>query len=236
MIEPKGRTFRSTGAVAAGWALVVFAVLNLGDVAVRGRDLASLVAAAVLLFGCAVAYALLLRPRIVADETRVRFVNPLRTVTVPWGAVDDMELSRDVEAITVVTGGRRVRAWALQGTSGARRRRRRRTGGGRGRFVAAEPLGGAAALSRKPRFTGESGGVPDGVADAVLNRTHIDFVLEQLTELRATHLHQARRDEPAPGGAAEQPQATVSWAPAPVAALAGTGIAMLAVISVAVLR
>ena len=49
--DPDGReVFRSTGAVIVWWVWVLFAVGNLIDLAVQGRDHLTLVAAFILLF------------------------------------------------------------------------------------------------------------------------------------------------------------------------------------------
>lgn len=191
------RCFRATGRLVAGWVWMAITALNLVDLAVRGRDLASVVAAAVLLFGCALAYVLLLRPRIVADPHRLRVVNPLRTFTVPWPAVHRVELRGTIEGITVVTGETPIRAFTLQ--VGRRPRRRR----GRG-----------------------------GLADPVADRTHTDFVVEQLNELAAMH-GRARRQTgtDAAGAAPEQP--SVAWAAAAIAALAATGVFLAGALIVA---
>ncbi|MFD0854100.1 PH domain-containing protein, partial [Actinomadura adrarensis] len=64
-------TIRSTPGRVAAWAWIAFSALNLIDIAVRGRDMASLVMTTLLLFGCGIAYVLGLRPAVVADEDGV---------------------------------------------------------------------------------------------------------------------------------------------------------------------
>ena len=79
-------TIRSTPARVGAWAWMAFAALNLIDIALRGRDAASAVMAALLLLGCGIAYVLGLRPAVVADEGGFTVRNPLRDVRVPWRA------------------------------------------------------------------------------------------------------------------------------------------------------
>jgi hypothetical protein len=85
---PPGRqVFRSPVAVAIWWLWVLFAVGNLIDLAVQGRDRVSLVAAFVLLFVTGIAYVTAQRPRIVLDADGLRIANPVRDHRVGWAAV-----------------------------------------------------------------------------------------------------------------------------------------------------
>src|SRR5437899_11276481 len=90
--------FRSQALRIAGWAWMVFAAANFVDIAWRGRDRASLVAAAVLLLGCGLAYAVALRPRIAAGDSTLRIANLLRDVVMPWSAIERI---KGTEAILV---------------------------------------------------------------------------------------------------------------------------------------
>jgi hypothetical protein len=150
-----GRVFRSGAIRVAGWAWMVFAVLNFADLAWRGRDAASAVAAAVLLLGCGIAYVVALRPRIVADDEAVHFHNLFRDVRLPWGAVDRFEGG---DAVYAHVGERRYRAFVLQTSPRAR----------------------AKAELRGRR---EDKKVPDVVADYMRGRTATDFTVEQLREI-----------------------------------------------------
>ena len=57
---------------------MLFAVGNLIDLAVQGRDHLSVVAAFILLFITGVIYTTVQRPRIVADDEGLTIMNPLR--------------------------------------------------------------------------------------------------------------------------------------------------------------
>jgi PH (Pleckstrin Homology) domain-containing protein len=162
-VSPKAaagaRTFLSGGIRFCGWAWMVFAVLNLADLAWRGRDLASLIAAAVLLLGCGIAYTVALRPRIVADDEAVRFRNLLRDVRLPWAAIDRFEGG---DAVYAWAGEERYRAFVLQTSPRAR-------------------------AKQELKARREEKKLPEAVAEYVRGRTATDFTVEQLRELAATH-------------------------------------------------
>lgn len=110
--------FRSPAAVAIWWLWVLFAVGNLVDLAVQGRDHLSLVAAFILLFVTGVVYVTAQRPRVIVDADGVTVVNPIGDHRVGWPAVagaDATELLRlrcewpDGDR----TGQRAIYAWAV---------------------------------------------------------------------------------------------------------------------------
>ena len=96
--DPDGRqVFRSPIATLIWWVWVLFAVGNLIDLAVQGRDHLSVIAACTLLLITGVMYATALRPRIIADDDSLTIVNPVREHRVGWPAVvgfDSTELLR----------------------------------------------------------------------------------------------------------------------------------------------
>jgi hypothetical protein len=110
-------TFRSPFAAAIWWVWLVFALANLIDLAVQGRDHFSVVAAFILLLVTGVVYTTAQRPRIVAGDDRLTIVNPVREHRIGWAAVTA------VEATDLV----RVRCeWppgADQGSAGRRNKR-----------------------------------------------------------------------------------------------------------------
>ncbi len=152
---PGGKVFRPGGIRFAGWAWLVFAVLNFADLAWRGRDAASAVAAAVILLGCGVAYTMALRPCIVADDEAVRFHNLLRDVRLPWSAVTRFEGG---DAVYAHVGERRHRAFILQTSPRAR-------------------------AKSELRARREEKKLPEAVAEYMRGRTATDFTVEQLREL-----------------------------------------------------
>src|SRR5438105_3928400 len=121
-VAGQARVFRSTGALVGGWVWMVFAALNLLDLAVRGRDTASLVATAVLLTGCGIAYVAGIRPRVTADDSGVRVRNPFRDTELPWRSVRRVDAT---DAVRIHYAGpdsadQVVTAWSLPHSARAR--------------------------------------------------------------------------------------------------------------------
>jgi len=115
------QTFRSPFAVVIWWLWVLFAVANLIDLAVQGRDHVSVVAAFILLLVTGVVYTTVQRPRVVADDAGMTIINPLREHRAGWGAVagiDSAGLLR-VRCEWPLSGGadtgkRAIYVWAVQ--------------------------------------------------------------------------------------------------------------------------
>ncbi|GAA2085712.1 PH domain-containing protein [Actinomadura alba] len=211
----KPKVFRSVGPYVAGWVWMVVAALNLADIVIRGRDMAALIAAAVLLMGCGLAYVYGLRPAIVADETGVRLRNPLRDVRIPWPALKEVEVAEALRFHCVADGRPwQVKAWVMQTSPRARARMERRA-------EKAEKAGTAA------------GGVPDPIAEQLKGRTPAGFAAEQLTELVGAHGGGERAAEAAAGEGTERPSGT--WSTPAIAAVALPGAVLVALILVAAL-
>jgi hypothetical protein len=87
------QVFRSPTAVIIWWVWVLFAVGNLVDLAVQGRDRLSLVAAAILLLVTGIAYVTAQRPRVIADTAGITIVNPLRDHHIGWAGVAKVDLA-----------------------------------------------------------------------------------------------------------------------------------------------
>jgi hypothetical protein len=148
--EPDGRqVFRSPIAAVVWWIWVLFAVGNLIDIAVQGRDHLSAVAACTLLLITGIVYATAQRPRIIADDDGLTIVNPLRAHQVGWPAVvgfDSTELLR-VRCLWTAGDGtqsdmRAFYAWAAHSSRRRKlaeemraQRRARGAGGGGARAV-----------------------------------------------------------------------------------------------------
>jgi Bacterial PH domain len=86
-------TYRSVLAPLTWWVWVAFAAANLIDIAVQGRDRASVTPAAALLLATAVAYVAALRPRVIAGPGGIVVRNPLRDHRLPWPGVVRVDLS-----------------------------------------------------------------------------------------------------------------------------------------------
>jgi Bacterial PH domain len=87
------QVFRSPTALVIWWVWLLFAVGNLIDLAVQGRDRLSLVAAAILVLITGIAYVTAQRPRIIADSVGITIVNPLRDHHVGWAGVTRVDLA-----------------------------------------------------------------------------------------------------------------------------------------------
>jgi Bacterial PH domain len=221
--EADQEVFRSPAAVAIWWLWVLFAVGNLVDLAVQGRDHLSLVAAFILLFVTGVVYVTARRPRVIIDADGVTVVNPVGDHRVGWPAVvaaDTTELLRlrcewpDGDR----TGRRAIYAWAVHSSRRrqvsaelrAQRPSRRGTRGfggvGFGGFGGPDRLGGYGAPPGKPPEPVPLGVDAGRVAATITARTE-----------------QARLD--APGAQAMAPASSWNW-PA-IAALVIPGLALL---------
>ena len=108
------QTFRSTTALVVWVAWLLFAVGNWIDLAVQGRDHASVVAAAILLLATGVAYVTALRPRVIVDDVGVTIKNPVRDHRISWAAVTDVDLM-DLLRVHCTLGERPkvISAWAI---------------------------------------------------------------------------------------------------------------------------
>ncbi|MGI8328665.1 PH domain-containing protein [Actinomadura scrupuli] len=227
---PGRLVFRSTGARVGGWVWLVFAVANLVDVAIRGRDSAAVIAAAVLLLGCGIAYVIGLRPRVEADETGLRVHNPLRDVVVPWPALLEITAPDSLLIAYIGPDGERhqTRSWVLQTSPRARAKAERRA-------------------ARTPE---------DKIGRYLQDRTPADFAAEQLTELARAHRPTGAastgktRTSTAPTGKApagkvssgkalpdkagagsgEEPAGRLVWWPPAVLALVGPAVLLIGVV------
>ncbi|MEW2356893.1 PH domain-containing protein [Spirillospora sp. NPDC029432] len=164
-------TIKSTVARVAGWAWMVFAALNLIDIAVRGRDMASVVMTTLLLLGCGIAYAVGLRPAVVADEQGYTVRNPLRDTRVPWRASRKIEAA-DALLVTfkAADGERKTKAWVHQTSPRAR----------------------AKAEARERR---QAARMPDAAATALKHGTPTMFAAQQLNELAREHKGKGDADQ-----------------------------------------
>jgi hypothetical protein len=135
-----GQRYRSPFAVVIWWLWALFALANLIDLAVQGRDRFSLETAVGLVLITGGVYAAALRPRVTADDDGLTIVNPLREHRIGWAAVtavDATELVRVRCAWPVadeVIRERMIYAWAVHSSrrrqAATRMRAQRRRAGG----------------------------------------------------------------------------------------------------------
>jgi hypothetical protein len=139
------QTFRSVIAVIIWWVWVVFAVANLIDLAVQGRDHLSLVAAAILLLVTGVAYVTALRPRVIAADEGITIRNPLRDHLIPWTLVAKVDLA-DLLRVHCRQPEKIISSWAVhysrrRQASGDLRARRATARAARGGLGGSTPFG-----------------------------------------------------------------------------------------------
>jgi hypothetical protein len=108
------QVFRSPVVLAVWWIWVLFAVANLIDLAVQGHDHISLVAALTLVLVTGVLYVGAWRPRIVADDSGLTVVNPLRDHQIGWAGVAAVESTEMLRVRCEWPGGKKsLYAWAI---------------------------------------------------------------------------------------------------------------------------
>ena len=217
------QVFRSPFAVVAWWVWAAFAVANLIDLAVQGRDRLSLVTALGLLLLTGVAYTVALRPRITAAAGGLLVINPLREHRIGWPAVAAVEAAELVRVRCEWplpgaspgegTGKRVIYAWAVHSSrrrqAAARIRAQRRRPGMFGGGYAGAPVGG-------PGLRDARGAAVAGVGStATLNAQDVAADL-------ATRAEAARTTGPS---AAVPPVSTWHWPS--VAALVVPALALL---------
>lgn len=198
------KVHRSPLAVVAWYMWLIFAVLNLADIAWQGGGHASLVIAAVIVLVTGVAYVAALRPRVIADDAAVTVRNPLRDIHVPWGAVTGIELGDSLRLNC--TPDRVVHCWAVHASRRSRIRAQYRAQSRKAQGAQRVPGYGrmpAEARSRLAKTTGE------------IIAIQLSAQLEEARRRGAVRPDQAAGAQP---GTAGGPFATWNW-PA-VAALA----------------
>lgn len=222
------QAFRSPAAIAIWWVWALFALGNLIDLAVQGRDHLALTAAFVLLFVTGIVYVTALRPRVVAGPGELTIVNPLGEHRIGWAAVagaDPTDLLRvrcewpDGDR----TGRRAFYAWAVHSSRRRQiaaelrvaRQDRRGPGAGGGFGAFAGGAGGGFGWGRP------QGAQADPAREADSLRIDADRVVTVITE----HAERARLD---PLTVPAAPASAWNW-PA-FAAVVVPGLAMLVVL------
>ncbi len=201
------QVFRSVPAVVAWWIWLAFAVANLADLAVQGRDHFAAEVAAVIVAITGVMYACALRPRVVADDRGITLLNPLRDHYLPWAAVTGVDLGDTLQVHTQQPGGEKVLySWAIQSSRRGRARAEMKA-----QRSAAEMARRSPGYARLPRE-----------AKDAMGRTQAELTVTQLTQ----RLDAARAAGTAPGS--WRPR----WAWWPIAAMLLPAIAAVVVIIV----
>jgi Bacterial PH domain len=86
--EPNREVFRLAAPLILWWVWLAFAVANVADFAIQGAPgRFAIVVSAILVAITGLAYALALRPRVIAEPPGLTIVNPFRDHHVPWAAI-----------------------------------------------------------------------------------------------------------------------------------------------------
>ncbi|TJZ53091.1 PH domain-containing protein [Streptomyces piniterrae] len=117
------RSYRSPAAMAGGVLLLVLALWLGGDAVLRGDAHTKLTALFALLLLVPLVVGFTLRPMVRADEERLLVRNPFRTITLPWGAVEELRASFSAE---VFTSGGKYQMWAVPVSLRQRKKANRR--------------------------------------------------------------------------------------------------------------
>ncbi|HLK01148.1 MAG TPA: PH domain-containing protein [Streptosporangiaceae bacterium] len=185
----KPQVFRSVTAVIVWWVWLLFAVANLIDLAVQGRDHLSLVAASILLFVTGVAYVTAQRPRVLAGADTITVRNPIRDHVIPWPNVIRADLSDLLRVRVREAGGgdRAISAWAVHYS---RRRQfvtetkaRRADARGPRAARAASSLGGGYGFSGQSRSS--SGGVSTRTSDPASAEAQAEHAIRYINDYAA---------------------------------------------------
>lgn len=129
-----GRSFRSVSGIASGVLLLAIGAWLTWDAVVHGTGRAPWVALGILLLTAPLLIAYTIRPALHAGEAGMLIRNPLRTITIPWGAVEELQARYSTE---VTAGGRKYGIWAIPVSLRARRRALHRPPGTAGATQAA---------------------------------------------------------------------------------------------------
>jgi Bacterial PH domain len=92
--SPEGNreVFRLAPPLILWWVWVAFAVANVADLAIEGASARfAIVVPAILVTITGLAYALALRPRVIAEPSGLTIVNPFRDHHVPWAAIQAVD-------------------------------------------------------------------------------------------------------------------------------------------------
>ncbi|PYC77580.1 hypothetical protein C7C46_18260 [Streptomyces tateyamensis] len=104
------QVFRSTPGMISGILLLLTAGWLVVDAILNGTGRTPWIAvAALLVFGLPI-FAYTLRPAVLAGRDRMVVRNPLRTITVPWAALEGLRSGYSAE---LTTGGRTYQVWAV---------------------------------------------------------------------------------------------------------------------------
>jgi hypothetical protein len=103
--RPNREVFRLTPPVVLWWVWLAFAVANVADFAIQGAAARfATVVCAILATVTGLAYALALRPRVIAEPSGLTILNPFRDHHVPWAAIQAVDTGEWVRVHYAASG------------------------------------------------------------------------------------------------------------------------------------
>jgi len=221
--------------VVLWWVWVAFALANVIDLAVQRSHLHTVLAIdAIVLLVTGLAYALALRPRVVADQAGVTVVNPFRDHRVPWAVIQGVDTgdwvkvhhTRDGSPVTAIdVPGKAIECWALY--LSARTKRKDARPGPPARSGVFGVFGGAGqqqpdGMSRMPPEARYLASLPPARAIAATLDTRVE---KERARARKASSAQDGLDPSAPPS-----PVTARWAWFPLAAIAIPALALLIIL------
>jgi hypothetical protein len=129
---PRHDVFRLTTPVVLWWVWVVFALANIADLLIQGSSAHSVLRiGGILLVITGFAYALALRPRVIASASGITIENPFRDHHVPWAVIQGVDSgdwvkvhhTKDGSQVSAVeVPGKAIECWALYVSARMKRR------------------------------------------------------------------------------------------------------------------
>jgi hypothetical protein len=234
--DPQAReVFRLAPPVVLWWVWVVFVVANIADFAIQGTSSARFMftVSVILVTVTGLAYALALRPRVIADQVGLTVVNPFRDHHVPWGAIQAVDTGDWVRVHYAPGGdadhgsaqrssaeGQAIWCWALYVSARTKRMAARGTPRKRGGWL-------------RPSLPGGLGDEPDGARNSRLPDEARYLASLPVAKAIAVRLDTRAAKERRRSGQADTGQAgrpgpvTARWAWFPFAAVAAPALALL---------
>ena len=175
--------YRSKSALITGGLLLAVALWMLIDTAVRGEGRTIAITVTVLLFAAVLVVALTFRGAVFAGPRELVVRNPFRTVTVPWGEIEEIRSEYSVEVRTRAAGS--FHLWAVPVSL----RERKRAARGAARSMAESPFGGvreAPGLAFADRVTADLKGMTDQFAKSSTGEVRVRWSWEVIGALLLT--------------------------------------------------
>ncbi len=229
-LAPAREVFRLAPPVVLWWVWVVFAVANVADFAIQGVHGASgrfvIVVSAILATVTGLAYAVALRPRVIADRAGLVIMNPFRDHHVPWGAIQTVDagdwvrvhyaLDGDASGVRSSAASRSISCWALYVSARTKRK-------------AARPPRPRSGWLR-PALPGDTGGEPGHAQDSRLPEeakylASLPTAMAIATRLDARAARERARRKP--DSQTQQNPVTARWAWPAIAAVLLPALALL---------